>query len=364
MTLPPAQRATFDVRFIEKPPDEFFCPICLSVLKDPRLTSCCGRHFCKSCITRIQEMGQPCPICKVDGLTTLFDRELRNRINTLTVHCPMETVGCRWVGKVEHLDAHLNVGNENGDCLFISIPCPYGCEEYHERRIMDDHKQRKCPNRHLQCPLCFQFGLSLSMMPLRDHYPNCPNRRVSCPNQCPVRVKFYELAEHVSSICPYREVACKFKEIGCHTRVLFKDVPRHLVENAHSHLALVHQCTVKLAQDGSSLEERYCQLVQSSVEMEGQHHKLRERVAVLEERCYHNEEVITELCKTVHSLRNEIVGVKTAQATASAVASDVIRRRSKWVQFSGHHFSLQDSMKEGREEEVEERKENLCSVRY
>ncbi|CAI8018621.1 hypothetical protein GBAR_LOCUS11276, partial [Geodia barretti] len=58
-------------------------------MNDPHLTSCCGQHYCHSCIARIKDMNQPCPICKVDDFSTLFDRQLRNRIFALDVYCPM-----------------------------------------------------------------------------------------------------------------------------------------------------------------------------------------------------------------------------------------------------------------------------------
>ena len=36
-----------DVKFIDSPPYSLQCPICLSVLKEPHLLSCCGSHMCK-----------------------------------------------------------------------------------------------------------------------------------------------------------------------------------------------------------------------------------------------------------------------------------------------------------------------------
>ena len=40
----------YDYEFVSEPPDELKCSVCLLVVRDPSLTSCCGKHFCQSCI--------------------------------------------------------------------------------------------------------------------------------------------------------------------------------------------------------------------------------------------------------------------------------------------------------------------------
>lgn len=35
------------VKFKDYPPESLQCPICLSVLKEPHLLSCCGCHICE-----------------------------------------------------------------------------------------------------------------------------------------------------------------------------------------------------------------------------------------------------------------------------------------------------------------------------
>ena len=36
-----------DIKFLEQPPDSLACPICLAVLHEPHLLSCCGTHICQ-----------------------------------------------------------------------------------------------------------------------------------------------------------------------------------------------------------------------------------------------------------------------------------------------------------------------------
>lgn len=43
----PEKEGHDDVKFLEPPPDTLMCPICLSVLYEPHLLSCCGTHICQ-----------------------------------------------------------------------------------------------------------------------------------------------------------------------------------------------------------------------------------------------------------------------------------------------------------------------------
>ena len=54
----------YDFDFVEQPPDKLTCSKCQLLLRDPQLTSCCGHHFCQTCITRILVEWSPCPLCK------------------------------------------------------------------------------------------------------------------------------------------------------------------------------------------------------------------------------------------------------------------------------------------------------------
>ena len=297
MANTPAARARFDVRFLEKPPDDCCCPICLSVMSDPHLTSCCGQHYCQDCITRILLMGQPCPICKEQEFSTLFDRQLRNRISVLDVYCPMESKGCRWQGKYEELEPHLSVGKMKGECLFILVPCPFDCERSFPRRHLTRHMTRECENRHNQCRVCYRCGGSESD---DRHHSDCPNRSVDCPNGCPIpNIRFCDLQEHTNHLCPYRHVECKFHRFGCTATFKFKDGPRHYVENTSNHLECIRQYSV----NQSGLEEMCVQLAERNNNLEIAHQQLQHKVFALESKCKRYESTLSELREMVQSLK-------------------------------------------------------------
>ena len=70
----------YDYEFVSDPPDELKCSICLSVLRDPSLTSCCGNHFCQSCISHIKNKGMPCPLCQEQDYTIMLDKLIIQRV--------------------------------------------------------------------------------------------------------------------------------------------------------------------------------------------------------------------------------------------------------------------------------------------
>ena len=43
----------YDHDFVD-PPKDLECPVCMLVLRDPHLISCCGNHFCRNCISRVR----------------------------------------------------------------------------------------------------------------------------------------------------------------------------------------------------------------------------------------------------------------------------------------------------------------------
>lgn len=326
MTTVPAAKARFDIRFLEKPPDDCLCPICLSVMNDPHLTSCCGQHYCQACITRIQSMNQPCPICKEEEFTTLFDRQLRNRISVLHVYCPMENNGCKWHGKYEDLESHLSVGKVKGECLYISVACPFGCEHSYPRRHLTKHMAKECENRHDQCQMCYDCGVTCGR---KQHHSNCPNRPINCPNGCPIpNIRFCKVEEHINQLCPYREVDCKFRIFGCTATMKFKDGPRHQRENMCNHLEYIRQFAV----NHSDLDEIYVQLVQKNADLEKEHQELEQKVADLELRCESYEASLSELRKMIQSLKESAEHAPTTTFNSA---------RDSWVLFSPPALSTQ-----------------------
>ena len=90
----------YDYDFVETPPDKYFCCICSNVLRDARLTECCGQHFCNSCLSRWLDREKTCPHCREDDFKSMVNKALIREINELHIRCTHREKGCDWVGEL------------------------------------------------------------------------------------------------------------------------------------------------------------------------------------------------------------------------------------------------------------------------
>lgn len=98
------------------------CPICLMILKEPQLMSCCGVKTCSICMTSIKEGSKPeCPWCREKEFTTMLDKSTMRQVLSLEVYCNnKEETGCDWTGELRNLEDHLK-------SCFVNIQCKYSC---------------------------------------------------------------------------------------------------------------------------------------------------------------------------------------------------------------------------------------------
>ncbi len=139
----------YEYDFVDPLPDEYTCSVCLDVLREPHLTTCCGRHFCKGCILRVQEYGKPCPLCNQHEFLAVIDKSVERRILAMKVRCPFRALGCNWVGEMRHQPDHLDF--EKGQCEHRHIKCPNGCEELVPKAELESHLADSCSKRKPFC---------------------------------------------------------------------------------------------------------------------------------------------------------------------------------------------------------------------
>ena len=54
----------YDHQFVEPPPDDLLCLICLCVARDPQQINCCGKVLCKGCLEEHKKYSTVCPQCR------------------------------------------------------------------------------------------------------------------------------------------------------------------------------------------------------------------------------------------------------------------------------------------------------------
>ena len=187
----------YDYEFVDEPSEDMNCSVCLSILRDPHLTSCCGNHFCQSCITRIKDEGSPCPLCQEKAFMTMLNKSMSRKLRELAVRCPNKSLGCEWMGTIGDVELHLD--RDNG-CGYLAGNCSQ-CNESVTRINLAIHQKDYCPYRPYVCAYC---GLNGTMKVITEnHWPLCDMYPICCPNKCEIEtLKRKDLVAHVKLDCP------------------------------------------------------------------------------------------------------------------------------------------------------------------
>ena len=134
-----------DYKFIEPISEDFYCSICRSVLCQPVLTECCGQHFCRACLDSWFDVGQGeiCPHCREKEFKYIKSLPMIRKINELNILCPIQSLGCTEVLRLDTLNDHLKI------CDFILVHCPNRCGEMLFRKDAQEHLMEcsQCPIR-------------------------------------------------------------------------------------------------------------------------------------------------------------------------------------------------------------------------
>ncbi|XP_011404978.1 PREDICTED: TNF receptor-associated factor 3-like [Amphimedon queenslandica] len=198
-----------ELSFVKEVPEnmEIDCPICLNILTDPHIVSCCGHNFCGSCIERIKASNGSCPMCKEKDYLSFVDKKCSRRINGLEVYCSNKEKGCQWKGELKNMSTHRNKEKIEGECQYEEVKCRYEkCLERKQRRYLKDHEDRECDQRPFQCQYRGEEGTFLSIT--KDHYEECRQYPVTCPNKCvSTNMPRGSLTAHINE-CPLEPVDC------------------------------------------------------------------------------------------------------------------------------------------------------------
>lgn len=82
---------------------EFECPICLSIVCDPQVISCCNRNICLLCCESITK----CCLCHSTDFILIPNRKVQWLLEALHVPCIHAHSGCKWIGKLSNFQKHM-----------------------------------------------------------------------------------------------------------------------------------------------------------------------------------------------------------------------------------------------------------------
>ena len=224
-----------ELPFVNKLPEhvQLECPVCLNILANPHLVSCCGHNFCESCIERVKASNGACPMCKEMSFQAMVNKGHLRIINGLQVYCTNKENSCEWKGELKNLSRHLNKGKREGECRYEEVKCRHGkCEERKQRQNLDHHEAKECLQQPFKCQYCSTTGTYCSIT--KEHYRKFLQYPVLCPNQCTLtQMPRGSVTDHVDSECPLQPVDCVFSWAGCKERPLRKDIELHTTDTKH-----------------------------------------------------------------------------------------------------------------------------------
>ena len=224
-----------DFIFVERPSQDFFCPVSLELLLEPQLTSCCGHHLSLEAATRLRREGKACPMCNGEQWSAMLDKYHRRRVHEVRVRCWHMDNGCAWVGEVNDLKQHTDACEKRPwECQYCALKCTYGEGE-------------------------------------EKHWPACLKFPEPCPNRCEVgRVERCNMEQH-RSVCSLEPVACEMKEFGCSVVVPRKELATHMRESELQHLTAMTMLNLRLSrqlqQDSTERDRKITQLQQEMADM-------------------------------------------------------------------------------------------------
>ena len=253
-----AQFSKDELSFAEEVPKhvELECPVCLNILTDPHLVTCCGHNFCGSCIERVKASNGACPMCKEKNYQSFVDKKCLRIINGLQVHCSNQKQGCQWKGELKHLSTHTNQGKREGECLYEEVKCRYEeCEKKGQRQRVIFHEYLMCPQRPFKCEHCNTEGTHCFIT--KEHVKNCSKVPTPCPNKCTdAFMPRYRVPFHLNK-CPLQPLDCVFNWAGCKERPLRKDIELHTTDTKHMMILAVACGELKKENEALKKESAY-----------------------------------------------------------------------------------------------------------
>ena len=250
----PATEGDYD--FVEKPSEDFYCPVTFDLLREPFLAVCCGNHLSQEVVTRLQ--GQPCPMCKERNLNTVPDKYFKRKVNEFKVRCQNKSLGCEWVGELCSLDRHLSQNSVEGECQFVTVACPYTCSDSFQRCQLEGHKANDCPSRPFTCQYCGHKATYITVT--NEHWLICKQYPLECPNKCGDNaIEQQHLPKHLEETCPLQRIQCEFSYAGCEVECQRQHMQTHLDENVKVHLNKVShtlQCNTEQQQRIAEQQQR------------------------------------------------------------------------------------------------------------
>ncbi|XP_057315486.1 TNF receptor-associated factor 3-like isoform X2 [Hydractinia symbiolongicarpus] len=245
----------YDYEPVEDVKQDFYCVICLNLLKDAMQLEC-QHGMCNFCLQSLARSSKQrnveftCPSCRtpIDENKVHPVGMINRVILSLKVKCVNTRAGCDWCGEVSNMKDH-----QNNTCEFQNVVCDSnGCSFKARKFEMTCHK-KSCNFRMVLCDYCQENNVYND---IPAHLRTCPCYPLICSNACGESIPRKDMISHLQDRCPLRLVDCTFKQAGCDIVVTASEINNHVSNALHDHLNLVfkHSLEMKLVIELSQKE--------------------------------------------------------------------------------------------------------------
>ena len=176
-----------DILIDKENKENFICPICFFVLKNP--ISCSDKKnshsFCKECINEYLKDHNRCPTCKLN-FGYKINNKIINELNNISLKCMFKNEGCNNIMPYTEYLNHIN------NCKYNNIKYECNIMKYNSKNkefkkcgyISGKEKMKKhfklCAYIKYKCILCNENVLQMN---LEEHVKNkCKIGIISYPN--------------------------------------------------------------------------------------------------------------------------------------------------------------------------------------
>ena len=230
--------------FVDSVPEDLLCKSCTEVARQFTVTECCGESYCYTCIKDTQQEGKPCPMCGTENFSIYKQPKYQKRIENLLVFCSMKERGCVWSGKLEELNPHLDLDENN--CQFVDSLCPLNCQKTIPRNKISQHVLENCVKRDYVCQHCGFKATYQEVVSI--HIPECKYVALQCPNRCGVTCEREDMEDHMK-ICRLEEVQCTFEQVGCSGKFKRQEEDEHFHKHIPQHLTMTAAGCVRIREE-------------------------------------------------------------------------------------------------------------------
>ena len=369
----------YKYHFINPPPDDVICPLCLDIIEEPYQFTCCGQHICKKCKDKFKQQATTtrtntsrqiprCPMCRHNKYSMLPDKYFeRNTLNKLLIWC---SEGCGQEIELGRLKSHLS------QCPCIQLDCPNGCGSKVQGQFMAEHK-KNCPKRPFTCHYC-KYQSTYEVI-VNEHHPVCDKYLIICPNKCSEdEIERGVLPSHLDK-CPNQLLECEFSHVGCHEKIRRCDLLKHQSEQGPHHNALyfkviyeslqmTNQTKDELLQEkDKQLQEKDAQLLEKDKELMEMLRRLEEKDEQVAKKFEKLKETMQRKEKQLQEIGQQLIE-KDKELQEQLVKKDkklekTVQQKNRLVSEKDREIRMRDNQLQDKDDKIHSMLHQLCELK-